>query len=140
MEFLGPDRLAAYQDWIAQQPGGVGQFNHPTYVSHDFKDYAGYSDVRDGAMGLIEVYNDVVTEASFVKALDAGWHVMPSANSDTHAADWIAGNDVRTVLLAESLTAPDLYAAMGAQRGYATLDTNLSVRFSVNGDVTGLPG
>ena len=93
-------------------------------------------------MGLIEVYNDVVTEASYVKALDAGWHVMPSANSDTHNADWISGSDVRTVLLAGSLTPADLYAAMRAQRGYATLDRNLGVRFSVNGGVMGstLPG
>ena len=136
MEFLGPDRLGSYQGWLAQR-GGVGQFNHPTYVTHDFKDYAGLSATRDGAMGMIEVYNDVVTEASYVKALDAGWHVMPSANSDTHGADWIAGSDVRTVLLAGSLTPADLYAAMRAQRGYATLDKNLGVRFSVNGGVMG---
>ena len=141
MEFLGPDRLGVYQDWLAQC-GGVGQFNHPTYVTHDFKDYVGHSVTRDEAMGLIEVYNDVVTEASYVKALDAGWHVMPSANSDTHNADWISGSDVRTVLLAGSLTPADLYAAMRAQRGYATLDRNLGVHFSVNGGVMGstLPG
>jgi hypothetical protein len=67
---------------------------------------------------------------------------MPSANSDTHSADWIAGNDARTVLLAGSLTPAELYAAMRAQRGYATLDKNLGVRFSVNGGVLGstLPG
>jgi hypothetical protein len=142
MTFLGPDRLGTFQDWLAQRPGGAGQFNHPTYVTHDFKDYVSYSAARDEAMGLIEVYNDVVTEASYVKALDAGWHVLPSANSDTHDADWISGHDMRTVLLAQSLTPADLYAAMRAQRGYATLDKNLRIRFSVNGGVMGstLPG
>ena len=135
-EFLGPDRLARYQEWVLQQ-GGVGQFNHPTYVTKDFKEYAGWTAARDEAMGLIEVYNDAVTEASYIKALDAGWHVMPSANSDTHDADWISGQDMRTVLLAARLTPADLYAAMRAQRGYATLDKNLSLRFSVNGGVMG---
>jgi hypothetical protein len=135
-EFLGPDRLALYQEWIARQ-GGVGQFNHPTYVTKDFKDYVGWTAARDAAMGLIEVYNDVVTEASYIEALDAGWHVMPSANSDTHDADWISGQDMRAVLLAAHLTPADLYAAMRAQRGYATLDKNLSIRFSVNGGVMG---
>jgi hypothetical protein len=135
-EFLGPDRLPLYQEWIAQL-GGVGQFNHPTYVTHDFKDYAGWTAARDAAIGLIEVYNDGITEDSHVKALDAGWHVMPSANSDTHAADWIWGRDMRTVLLAEKLTPANLYAAMRAQRGYATLDMNLSIRFSVNGGMMG---
>ena len=136
MTFLGPGRLGDYQDWLAQQ-SGVGQFNHPTYVTHDFKDYAGLTTGRDAAMGMIEVYNDVLTEESFIKALDAGWHVMPTANSDTHDANWIWGQDTRTVLLAEDLTAPDLYDAMRAQRGYATLDKNLHVRFSVNGGVMG---
>jgi hypothetical protein len=137
MTFLGPDRLGMFQDWLAQQPGGVGQFNHPTYVTRDFKDYAGLTPARDDAMGLLEVFNDVFTEASYTKALDAGWHVLPSANSDTHDANWIWGNDMRTVLLAESLTPADLYAAMRAQRGYSTMDKNLRIRFSVNGSVMG---
>ena len=88
-------------------------------------------------MGLIEVYNDVVYEASYVRALDAGWHVMPAANSDMHAPDWIAGSDVRTVLLAPELSADALYGAMRAGRGYATLDKNLGLRFAVNGEVMG---
>jgi hypothetical protein len=83
------------------------------------------------------VFNDVDYEASYVRALDAGWHVMPAANSDTHAADWISGADMRTVLLAPELTAGDLYAAMRASRGYATLDRNLRVGFTVNGEPMG---
>ena len=134
--FLGPDRLARYQEWI-EAHGGVGQFNHPNYVTHDFKDFAGWTATRDAAMGMLEVYNDGYIEASYVKALDAGWHVLPSANSDTHDADWIAGEDTRTVLLARSLSATDLTAAMRAQRGYGTLDKNLHIRFSVNGGVMG---
>jgi trimeric autotransporter adhesin len=134
--FLGPDRIAAYQEWIAAQ-GGVGQFNHPTYVTDEFNDFAGRTSVRDEAMGLLEAYNDGFTEQSYIKALDAGWHVLPSANSDTHQADWITGEDTRTVLLAPSLSAADLYAAMRAQRGYGTLDKDLHIRFSVNDGVMG---
>jgi trimeric autotransporter adhesin len=137
MTFLGPDRLPLFLDWLASRPGGVGQFNHPTYVSADFKDFAGRTASRDAGMGLIEVYNDEFYEESYVKALDAGWHLMPSANSDTHAADWITGRDMRTVLLADALTPACLYAAMLAQRGYATLDKDLHVDFSVNGGVMG---
>ena len=137
MEIVGPERLGIFYDWLAQQPDGVAQFNHPTYVSADFKDFRDRSAARDEGMGLIEVYNDEFFDASYTLALDAGWHVMPSANSDTHNADWIWGRDVRTVLLAEGLTPADLYAAMRAQRGYATLDKNLSIRFGVNGGVMG---
>lgn len=137
MTLLGPERLTMFYDWLCAQPGGVGQFNHPTYVTRDFKDYVGHSTDRDASMGLIEVFNDVFTEESYVKALEAGWHVMPSANSDTHAADWISGCDARTVLLADRLTPAHLYEAMRAQRGYATLDKNLHVTFALNGCAMG---
>ena len=137
MEITGPDRLGIFYDWLAQQPGGVGQFNHPTYVTDEFNDFIGRSAARDEGMGMIEVYNDEFFQESYVKVLDVGWHVMPTANSDTHKADWIWGRDMRTVLLADKLTATSLYAAMRAQRGYGTLDKNLRVDFNLNGGVMG---
>jgi hypothetical protein len=135
------DALPAFYDWLAAEPGAVGQWNHPTaYAGQSSEDFVGYAyrtDDRDAGMGLIEVFNDVVYEASYTRALDAGWHVMPAANSDTHAADWISGSEVRTVLLAPALTPEDLYAAMQASRGYATLDRNLRIGLQVNGEPMG---
>jgi hypothetical protein len=72
-----------------------------------------------------------------VLALDRGWHVMPAAVSDTHSPDWISGSPVRTVLLTESLTPDGIYDAMRASRGYATLDEDLRVRYTLNGRVMG---
>jgi hypothetical protein len=133
--------LPLFYDWLAAEPGAVGQWNHPTAYagksSEDFIGYAGWSADHDTGMGLIEVFNYLAYEASYVRALDAGWHVMPAANSDTHAPNWISGADMRTVLLAPALTADDLLAAMRAGRGYATLDRNLRVRFEVNGQPMG---
>ena len=76
-------------------------------------------------------------EEWYVLALDKGWHVMPAAVSDTHSPDWISGSPVRTVLLAEDLSPGSLYDAMRSSRGYATLDENLQVRFTLNGAVMG---
>ena len=77
-------------DWLAAQPGAVGQWNHPTaYAGVSSENFVGFADrtaSRDEGMGLIEVFNDVVYESSYVLALDSGWHVMPAANSDTHDA------------------------------------------------------
>ena len=131
------DRLPNFYDWVASVPGAVAQFNHPLYVSEDFMDYAFYSEARDIGMGVIEIHNEDFYEPSYIKALDAGWHVMPAANSDTHYSDWIAGHEVRSVLLAESLTPEDLYAAMSAGRGYGTLDRNLRVEYTLDGAVMG---
>lgn len=132
-----PDRLQAFYDWMTTQPGAVAQFNHPLYVSDNFQDYAYYTPERDAGVGVLEVYNDEFTEDSYIMALDAGWHVMPSANSDTHYPDWISGHEMRTVLLAPSLTPENLYAAMSASRGYATLDHNLRVYYTLNGAAMG---
>jgi hypothetical protein len=131
------DRLTEFYDWLALQPGASGQFNHPYYMTDDFEGYTGHSEARDGAMNIIEVWNGEFTEDSYVMALDAGWHVMPSVNSDTHNPDWIAGYEMRTVLLAEKLTPENLYAAMSARRGYGTLDKNLRISYTLNGEVMG---
>ena len=133
--------LPATYDWLAGEPGAIGQWNHPTaYAGVSSENFAAFGDrteARDQGMGLIEVFNDVVYELSYVLALDAGWHVMPSANSDTHKPNWISGSDVRTVLLADTLAPDALYEAMSAGRGYATIDKNLRVQFDVNGAVMG---
>ena len=131
------DRLPNFYDWLAEQPGAIGQFNHPLYVSEDFMDYAYYNEIRDSGMAIIEAYNAEFYEPSYLKALDAGWHVMPSANSDTHYADWIVAHEMRTVLLAESLTPDNLYDAMANMRGYATLDKNLRIEYTLDGAVMG---
>ena len=130
------DRLPNFYDWLAKS-GAIGQFNHPLYVSDNFMDYRFYTDTRDTGMAVIEVYNDEFTEDSYIMALDAGWHIMPSANSDTHYSDWIAGHEMRTVLLAPSLTPEDLYDAMRESRGYATLDKNLRITYTLNDAVMG---
>jgi hypothetical protein len=103
----------------------------------NFFDFDYYTPTRDIGMGLIEAYNDEVYEESYIMALDAGWHVMPAANSDTHSANWISGSEVRTVLLAPSLSPESLYEAMRASRGYATQDKNLLIYYTLNGAVMG---
>jgi hypothetical protein len=132
------DRLPNFYDWLKDIPGAIGQFNHPLYVSDNFMDYDFLNDERDASMSIIEVWNTMDSyEDSYIMALDAGWHVMPSANSDTHYSDWIANHEMRSVLLAESLTPEDLYDAMRNCRGYGTLDSTLHITYTLNSAVMG---
>ena len=131
------DRLANFYDWLSEQEGGLAQFNHPLYVSDNFMGYDFLEDWRDAGIFSIEIHNEDFYEDSFIMALDKGWHLMPTANSDTHYPDWIQNHSMRTVLLAESLTPDDLYDAMRERRGYATLDSNLEIRYTLNGAVMG---
>ncbi len=137
-----------FYDWLASHPGAVGHWPHPGLYG-DQDDFRHHTPFRDRAMSSIEIHNygsylgapaswgvhDY--EPSYVTALDEGWHVLPAAVSDTHAANWISGSPVRTVLLAERLTRPALVDAMRASRGYAVLDDNLRVQFELDGHVMG---
>jgi hypothetical protein len=140
--------IPEFYDWLASHPGAIGHWPHPGLYG-DQDEFGHWTPFRDRAMSSIEIHNygswlgapaswgvhDY--EEAYLTALDEGWHVMPAAVSDTHDVDWISGSPVRTVLLAERLARDDLYQAMRANRGYATLDENLRVRYTLNGRVMG---
>lgn len=140
--------LPSLYEWLAET-GAIGQWNHPTFwygpnnmgfnesPMSNFYDFGWYSQYNDQGMSVLENLENPDYEMSYIMALDAGWHVMPAANSDTHSSNWISGSEVRTVLLAPSLTPNDLYDAMKANRGYATQDTNLRIYYTLNGEVMG---
>jgi trimeric autotransporter adhesin len=140
--------IADFYDWLAAQDGALGHWPHPGFYG-DLDRLGHYSPSRDSAMSSIEIHNygswlgapakwgvhDY--EDWYVLALDKGWHVMPAAVSDTHSPDWISGSPVRTVLLTESLAPDEVYDALRSSRGYATLDENLEVRYTLDGAVMG---
>ena len=142
------EALPSLYDWLAQT-GAIGQWNHPTYYAgpydmgfnespmSNFFDFAYYTEARDQGMCVLENLESAYYELSYIWALDAGWHVMPAANSDTHSANWISGYEVRTVLLATSLTPENIYDAMRANRGYATQDQNLRIYYTLNDQIMG---
>lgn len=155
LNYLPPDwtsfgntqvRLQHFYDWLANQTGGSAQWNHPNYMTQtEYNNYGYFSPNRDKGVNTLEICNQgsydwqgtTDFETSYIKALDKGWHVMPAANSDTHSPNWISGYDVRTVLLAPSLTPANLYAAISACRGYATQDKNLRISYTLNDAVMG---
>ena len=134
--------LPGWYDWLDDN-GAIGQWNHPDYYGNDnsansdWYQFAFHTEKRDRAVNMIEIWNEITYESCYIEALDAGWHVMPTANSDRHYDPWITSCDVRTVLLAERLTRTDLLDAIRANRGYATEDKNLEIRYTVDGAVMG---
>jgi hypothetical protein len=142
------ERIGAFYDWVASHRGAVGIWPHPG-IYGDLDRLRHHTPERDVMIAGIEIHNygswlggranwgvhDY--EEWYVLGLDRGWHLMPVAVSDTHSPDWISGSPVRTVLLATDLTPRDLYGAMREHRGYATLDKNLRVSFTVDGAVMG---
>lgn len=139
--------IPAFLDWLAGT-GGLGVWPHPG-VYGDLDEFDHWTPERDAAVIGVEIHNygsylgapanwgvhDY--EDQYQLALSKGWHLMPFANSDTHAANWISGSPVRTVALVEELSPRGVLEAFRARRGYATLDENLEIGFDVDGAIMG---
>jgi hypothetical protein len=99
-----------------------------------------YSPACDSIINLLEIYNGkrgMLFENEYRMALDNGWHVGPTANSDNHSATWITGYDFRTAILASTLQRDSLLDALRKHRTYATMNRNLRIFFSINDNIMG---
>ena len=129
----------AYYDYlVANRPGSIVQWNHPSSADGGIVNYTDYSASRDTVVELLEVVNRSKRyEASYVSALDAGWHIGPAAGQDNHNPDWLTGLEIRTAILATSLTRANIYEAIKVHRVYATENRNLRILYTINGNVMG---
>jgi hypothetical protein len=134
---------------IKQYDRAVGMFPHPGEASGDsnliwnaYDEYRQISPIAREIMRLAEVRNETsaynsLHEASYTLALDHGWYMSPTANSDNHNEGWTTSYNFRTVILSPSLTRQHLYEAIKDNRVYATEDNNLKLEFYVNNSIMG---
>ncbi|OUM61795.1 carbohydrate-binding module family 32 protein [Piromyces sp. E2] len=129
-----------FYDWLVKNENSISQFNHPKAYPNEFYEFVGRTSARNNHIKLIEYSNadwDKTYLDSYLKALNAGWKVAPSANSDTHKGKWLVGCDNRTVVLAKSLSRSNIFDAIRNRRVYATEDKNLRIAYTINGAVMG---
>lgn len=74
---------------------------------------------------------------TFLNVLSKGWKVSPVAGCDNHGWENIKKWPARTGIWAESLTPEGILEAMASRRTFATMDKNLSVKYTVNGKFMG---
>jgi hypothetical protein len=118
--------LSRFYEWTTahREPA---QFNHPSLGN--FEDFVYYR-AADEYVTTIEVVNGSgdytpVNEASYILALQNGWHVAPVANQDNHRRKWGNWyNDRRQVALtgiwADTLTKEAILDGLRERRVYAT--------------------
>lgn len=124
--------LEAYLNILERVPGSVNQFNHPGTAYGTFDGFRDYNPRYDRLMQLMEVFGEPGTEylSEYFWALDAGWHLAPTAGSFCYDPDF--GN-ARTVILAQTLSESSLLQALRQRRAYATQDADLRLEFQLNG-------
>ncbi len=126
-------------DYLAtERPGSIAQWNHPSSADGGITDYSTYTPDRDTVIQSIEILNrNQIYEARYIEALDFGWHIAPTAGQDNHSGEWLTESEIRTVILATSLTRDNIYEAMRAHRVYATQNRNLEIAYQINDKVMG---
>ncbi|MCD7881627.1 MAG: CehA/McbA family metallohydrolase, partial [Clostridiales bacterium] len=138
--------LQNYYDTLKTVTDSISQFNHPGTTFGDFQDFSYFDEEIDDLITLIEVGNGEGTIGSssyfpsyeyYTRALDKGWHVAPTNNQDNHKGLWGDANTARTVVLADNLTEDDIYDAMRNYRVYATEDNDLSIYYTLDGNIMG---
>lgn len=131
--------LESYYQALTTVPGSVSQFNHPGTAYGDFENFSHYRADYDQAISLLELGDegDFRAYGSYIKALDAGWHIAPTSNQNNHQGAWGDANTARTVVLAEALTEESLYDAMRSRRTYATQDSDLAICYRLDGHIMG---
>lgn len=117
----------------------LAQFNHPTpNGSSNFNDFA-YVPALDGNLQLLEILNGRRSESYepyWFDALGKGWHLGVTGdqdNHDTHYGDTVSssGDIYLTGVLSDSLTKPQILAALRNRRTYAFMASPASDRISV---------
>lgn len=147
--------LPTHLDTTGQQ--AVVQLNHPwsgspnsvEYGRDDFSDFTSWLKTLGKVACLIEVANGpshddaegvdpaTINLSEFRRYLKMGFRLAPSANQDNHKRTWGTITAARTAILAETLSKESLLAALRARRAYATLDSNLRLFVSVQGQPMG---
>ncbi len=118
----------------------IAQWNHPTEKYDEFNGFQNYSPQLNKVINLIEIINvrrKMTFEPSYIRALDQGWHVAPTANSDAHHKEWIKDYSARTAILATDLTREKLFEALKKRRAYSTENSNLQIYYSINDSIMG---
>jgi arabinogalactan endo-1,4-beta-galactosidase len=151
--------------WLDQHRDSDGnvavlQLNHPAlgrpgktidaneYGRDDFGDDAGWLAHMVPATHLIELLNGEPPEGGPRRApqmmekhyrlyLKTGFRVAPTGNQDNHKKQWGTITDVRTGIVAKSLTRKDLLDAMRARHVYASEDRDLRFIARIDGRLCG---
>jgi hypothetical protein len=76
-------------------------------------------------------------EDAYLKYLNVGYKLAPTADQDNHKRNWGNATHARTAVVAAALTKADVLGALRSRHVYATEDKNLSVVIKVNNRLLG---
>jgi hypothetical protein len=150
-------------EWLPAHLDSTGRqalllLNHPTlpsspdskeYGRDDFPSDEAWITALDASAQLINILNGPShtpgtglrpsgdAEPEFLRYLNMGFHLAPTADQDNHRPNWGDATEGRTGVLALALTKEAILEALRARHVYASEDRNLHVIARVNGNLMG---
>ncbi|WP_340112844.1 CehA/McbA family metallohydrolase [Maribellus mangrovi] len=128
-------------------------FNHPGRQNSTDEEFGQFLDTpSDKFVGMelwnktdvfnVYYYNDGYYSQDgnlgyFDEALTQDWRIGAGGSEDNHTSNWGTRTDNRLAVLASNLTRADIYEAIKSKRFFTTLDKNLKLSFTINGQEMG---
>ena len=132
---------------LLNHPTIAGSPNAKEYGRDDFGNFDEWVAALDKYACLINMVNGpshetnqgpgTPSETEFLRYLNMGFHLAPTADQDNHLKNWGSAANTRTGVIAPSLTKQNIMNALRNRHVYATEDKNLSVIAKFNGELIG---
>ncbi|MEE8154665.1 MAG: CehA/McbA family metallohydrolase [Phycisphaerales bacterium] len=131
---------------LLNHPAQRSSPNNEEYGIDDFGSFQTWRSKLDAHAQLINIINGPShdrpspgspSESEFLRYLNMGLHVAPTADQDNHRENWGNAADTRTGVIASSLTKANILEALRERHVYASEDKNLRVIATVNGELMG---
>jgi hypothetical protein len=148
-----------YDSWLVANLDSMGrpaivQFNHPKSFNQDYgvlnygnteallaasAPYARTIQIINGPHSATDGGHrvDNIKSGAYLRYLNAGFRLAPTADQDNHFINHGSSTDHRTAVLATTLTKASILDGIRRNRVYATQDKNLKVWFTINDELMG---
>lgn len=132
---------------------GIAFFNHPGWDAFAFNEFDHFADPPCSKFVGVELWNDHDgfskyyynngyysgdgNKGCYDEELIRHWKAGAAGGDDNHTATWGTATDFRMGVLASARTRNDIFNALVARRFFATLDKNLVLSITINGNDMG---
>jgi hypothetical protein len=116
---------------------GIGKFANATAWRNSLDPHAELINMINGPSHELNQPPGRPSESEFLRYLNVGLHVAPTADQDNHLRNWGSAAQTRTGIWAPSLTKANVLTALRERRVYASEDANLQIVGKVNGKLMG---
>jgi hypothetical protein len=131
---------------LLNHPSISGCDNNVEYGIDDYADVNAWRTALNGHATMMNMVNGpshdnvdpgAASEREYLRYLNLGLYIAPTADQDNHRMNWGNAADTRTGVVCSTLTKASILNALRVRNVYASEDKNLKVIGKINGELMG---